>query len=119
MNKLKMHVVLTRNYVHMLKLKQFSNSNPILTLSKTYHNKRRCLSRLRLSAHNLEVETGSFGKHPILREERHCSFCLATGLRVLGDEFHLLLVCPEFADKRCYLVDELQRTAPDLKQLTS
>ena len=69
--------------------------------------------------HNLEVETGRFGKNPIPRIERHCSFCLAIGSRVLGDEFHLLMVCPEFADKRCYLLNELQRTAPILKQLTS
>ena len=53
-------------------------------------------SKLRMSAHNLEIEAGRFGKNRIPRSDRHCKFCLSLGTQVLGDEVHFVMVCPQF-----------------------
>ena len=63
MNKLKMHVVLNKKLCTYAQVKTVFKFESYLDIVKDF-NKRRCLSRLRLSAHNLEVETGRFGKKP-------------------------------------------------------
>ena len=49
------------------------------------------LSRVRISAHSFEVETGRYCRPPIPRAQRLCKFC---NLGVLGDELHAILQCP-------------------------
>ena len=54
-------------------------------------NIRVALSRFRVSAHILEVETGRWHKPVVVRfNERKCRTCLTC----LEDEFHFLLECP-------------------------
>ena len=50
--------------------------------------KRQCFSKLRMSAHNLEIEAGRFGKNRIHRSDRYCKYCQFLGTQVLGDEVH-------------------------------
>ena len=54
------------------------------------------LSRLRLSSHRLEVETGRWARpNAISFEERHCTPC-----HLLEDEFHFVLECSRYNDLR-------------------
>ena len=60
--------------------------NPELkALSTTTH---RNLSRLRLSSHNMPIETGRWSR--VLRENRICQTC-----KVIGDESHYIYDCVE------------------------
>ena len=52
-------------------------------------------SRLRLSSHNLAIETGRYTSIP--RRERICTFC---NTNVVENEFHFLLACPYYIDLR-------------------
>ncbi len=58
---------------------------------------RSTFTRLRLSAHNLRIETGRYGRNRIERQERYCVYC---DLRDIEDEFHFTLVCPLYIDIR-------------------
>ena len=52
---------------------------------------RRDITRLRISAHRLNIEIGRYAR--IDRADRLCSKCT---LGVLGDKIHFLLECPAF-----------------------
>ena len=57
---------------------------------------RQALTRLRVSSHRLEIETGRWHKpHKIPRNERKCQFCNS-----LEDEFHFLLECSLYTNLR-------------------
>ena len=71
----------------------FFVENYILYL-KHYHH-RKVLALFRCNALNIEVNQGRKANIPY--SERLCSFC---NLHAIGDEFHLLLVCPFFTDLR-------------------
>ena len=65
------------------------------------------LARFRLGSHALPVETGRYMGIP--RMERSCEFCHligSNGVRALGDEVHVVEVCPHFQQQR----DELHYT---------
>ena len=51
---------------------------------------KKCISQIRLSSHNLEIETGRHNN--VLLNNRICKLCK----RDLEDEFHFVLVCPHF-----------------------
>lgn len=53
------------------------------------------LSRFRLSSHQLEIETGRY--IGLTRDERFCQNC---NMRMIEDEYHFLLVCPNYSDLR-------------------
>ena len=79
-------------------LKQDTEYVPYL---KYINNKKHkfALSRLRLSAHSLAIETGRYNGTP--REARICIQC---NMNKPETEFHFLLVCPLYADiRRKYL----------------
>ena len=67
-------------------------------LSVLYSDQRNLITKFRISAHQLRIETGRYerkknqaGKIPILeREERVCLYC---NLSKVEDESHFLLEC--------------------------
>ena len=62
---------------------------------------RVALSKLRLSAHSLLIETGRYARSKIDRSERRCTFC-DTG--DLEDEYHFTLICSRYIEiRRLYL----------------
>jgi hypothetical protein len=67
------------NYLHFISNDQF----------------RIVLTKFRLSSHDLAIETGRYENKP--REERLCTYCR---LRVIEDEYHFLLVCPNYYELR-------------------
>jgi hypothetical protein len=70
--------------------------NQDLYLSVINTNKFRiALTKFRLSAHNLAIETGRHQGTP--REERKCQKCT---MNVIENEFHFLLICPNYYNLR-------------------
>ena len=62
-------------------------------LTEITNSKHRCaLTKLRLSAHQLEIETGRYNN--TLAENRFCTYCKFEGREVVEDEVHFLIICP-------------------------
>ena len=55
------------------------------------------LSRLRMSAHDLRIQSGRFSSNRIRREERYCLCCNSSDIE---DEYHFILICPCFNELR-------------------
>ena len=66
---------------------------------------RSALTKLRISAHRLEIETYRYGKKPIPRNERFCSLCIPDRLIHIGDEFHAIMVCNYFKKPRSVIFE--------------
>lgn len=56
---------------------------------------RTAISRFRTSSHKLNIETGRYEGIP--REQRICKSC---AMHKIEDEFHFLLVCPNYRELR-------------------
>lgn len=67
-------------------------------------NARRCLTKIRTSAHKLEIETGRHKKTLIKADQRICTHCDS---QTVEDEYHFLMVCPRFALQRAKLWEDL------------
>ena len=80
-------------------LKGSFKQEPYLTLVKN-RNQRCQISRLRISAHHLAVETSRYSKEYIPPEQRKCIYC---NLGCPDTEVHFLTQCRTFDFKRrCY-----------------
>ena len=63
-------------------------------LTKVTNTKHRiAMTKLRLSGHRLEIETGRYSKDTAV-EDRLCSYCKFHGQTAVEDEIHFLLHCP-------------------------
>ena len=81
-------------------LKGSFSREPYIDLVQS-RNQRSFLSRLRCSAHNLEIEKLRYSRPPVPATSRICKFC--TSCKV-GDERHFLLECDTFSVKRaCFM----------------
>ena len=58
---------------------------------------RSALRKLRISAHELKIETDRYKKLPNERSQRICERC---NLNVIEDEFHFIISCPLYNDNR-------------------
>ena len=95
---------------------------PYLTSTKN-HNFNLALFRLRISSHNLRIETGRHtkpNKTPI--NERVCLYCSEQDVE---DEPHFLLKCPLYTEERLNLLQAVKdnivtnlQELPDLEQFT-
>ena len=67
---------------------------------------RKVICKLRITAHNLLIETGRFSKSRILpREERICRFC---NLNAIENEFHFLTQCSLYNNERVKLFEKIR-----------
>ena len=73
-------------------------------ISQVVNRNQRCaLTRLRVSAHRLEMELGRYSKPPTPVNQRFCKYCLSEP-RSVDTEFHFLFQCTTFNLKRqCFL----------------
>ena len=55
------------------------------------------ITRIRLSAHSLRMQTGRYGQNRIPRHERFCMLCYSNELE---DMYHFICVCPSFVEIR-------------------
>ena len=73
---------------------------------------RILLTRLRLSAHSLNVETGRYNN--IARNQRLCLNC---DMHEIEDEFHFVLVCPKYSEIRKKRIKQYYYKRPSMWQL--
>ena len=81
---------------------------------------RRAMTALRISAHNLDIETGRYAAKKsefVKREERHCSLCIEHNIKIMGDEIHAVLVCPSLQKERKIILEFIGDLYPNFKTL--
>ena len=66
-------------------------------LDKLPFDLRTYICKIRLSAHNLHIQTGRYGRNRIPRPERYCMYCTS---RDVEDEYHFIIKCPCFQSFR-------------------
>ena len=97
-------------------IKQSFGYSPYLSVYRE-EKQRRALSRFRISAHNLPIETGRYVKpKKIPRSLRTCPLCTKS----VGDESHYLLHCPSdpFPPLRQPLLASLTHKFPLLRSMS-
>ena len=82
---------------------------------------RQSLTAIRISAHRLEIETERYRKvgEYKCREERLCKLCESDGIKVIGDEEHVILVCPSFQIPRQKTMAFLDSVYPNFTKLNN
>ena len=75
---------------------------------------RIMLTRLKLSSHNLAIETGRY--HNVPQNMRLCQYC---NMNVIENEYHFLLVCPLYRDLRKQLFKKYYCHWPNIHKLNS
>jgi hypothetical protein len=75
---------------------------------------RSALSRLRLSSHHLEIETGRYKRPIVPAEKRFCTFCKDEA----GDEIHFIASCKQHCTDRQKLFSDIANYIPDLTSLS-
>ena len=73
-------------------------------------NHRIALTRFRVRSNHLIVETGSWG-NALTYHERYCTLC---ELHAIEDEFHFLLVCPNYSELRQKYIPRYYRVRPSM-----
>ena len=71
----------------------------------------KSLAKIRCVSHKLEIEKGRH-KH-VPRSERLCMSC---NLRVIEDEYHVILICPKYLDLRTLFILPKYYTQPSLER---
>ena len=78
----------------------------------------RCiLAKLRISAHNLKIETGRFSKNKTPRDERFCPYCKTFDIFTVEVAVHFLLACPLFNEERQIFLPKIYKTFPNTSSL--
>ena len=87
----------------MSKAEHYKNFKTLLDVEKYLsidlsYKYRRVLANFRCSAHELMIEKGR--QFDIDRNFRNCPICLKRNVFVVEDEFHFMMVCPEYEPLR-------------------
>ena len=72
---------------------------------------RKCITTIRISSHNLRIQTGRFGRERIERNERFCQMCES---REVEDEFHFIIKCNTFDALRRKYIRRYYRERPSM-----
>ena len=80
-----------------------------------YRKFRETLTQLRLSSHQLRIETGRHGQRRIDRSERKCQICNSDDLE---DEYHFVLICAAYTDLRLKYIPVYYRHRPSVDKFT-
>ncbi len=83
------------------------------------YKKRKNVTKLRISAHKLEIESGRYqnhkkGKVRVQAKDRVCKFCSSSQVE---DEKHVVMYCNNYADDRRILFKLLQNIFPGVSCL--
>jgi len=79
---------------------------------------RSLLTKLRISAHRLRLETGRYGRSRIDRSERTCTVC-SNQANEIEDEYHFVLVCERYKDLRNKYIQTYYRQHPSMAKLVA
>ncbi|NRB81925.1 MAG: reverse transcriptase family protein [Saccharospirillaceae bacterium] len=97
-------------------IKQNFQKEPYLDNIKNASNRYRT-TRLRISAHDLEIEHGRYKGIP--REERICKWCkLSLSGKYIEDECHVLYKCDLYGELRTKLINTLNKS-PNIEDSSS
>ena len=96
-------------------LKSSFSREPYLDLVQS-RNQRSFLTRLRCSAHHLEIEKLRYSTPPIPASMRLCKFCNSGQI---GDEEHFLLNCDLFSIKRACFFGKMTSIMPNFMNMSS
>ena len=102
------------------KLDYYKKYKKVVQFEKYLDNVPRYLrihaSRLRLSCHNLPIETLRYGKKKVERKNRICKLCTHNEI---GDEDHYLLKCSAFTDIRRAFIQDVKVSLPDFEHFST
>ena len=76
-------------------------------------NERTNLTRIRISSHNLAIETGRYHNPPLPRDQRFCFSCQTE----IEDEEHFILYCPVYRDIRLKYNNIFQKQSNNISVL--
>ena len=96
-------------------LKSSFSREPYLDLAQS-RSQRSFLTRLRCSAHHLEIEKMRYTSPPTPIEMRLCQFCCSGQI---GDEEHFLLNCSVFNIKRACFIGKMSSMLPNFKDMSN
>ncbi|MCG8430841.1 MAG: hypothetical protein MJA29_06695, partial [Candidatus Omnitrophica bacterium] len=96
---------------HYQRFKTSFQFEPYLSSIKSAEH-RVCISRLRMSAHNLRIETGRYNN--LARNERICLLCNSGQVE---DEIHFMLHCPALTPAREPLLSVMNPTFQHLSDV--
>ena len=83
---------------------------PYLDIIKN-NKHRQLLTRLRVSAHRLRIESARYGRNRLERHERLCEICED---RTVEDEYHFILICGKYKDLRNILLPKYYTRRPSM-----
>ena len=95
-------------YICRLFKYNFSFESYLLHLSE---EKRKLLTKFRISAHKLEIEHGRYHKLPIAN--RICGLCKTE----VGDDIHILLQCATLNKRRSNFIKDISDKFPNFSKL--
>lgn len=75
---------------------------------------RQLLTRLRVSAHRLRIESARYGRNRLERHERICEICADGNVE---DEYHFILICNKYKDLRNMLLPKYYTRRPSMFKL--
>ena len=78
---------------------------------------RSVLTKLRISAHNLRVETGRYGRNRLERNERKCLICANSN--DIEDEYHFIILCNVYNDLRVKYLPSYLYTNPSVHKFVN
>ena len=81
-------------------------------LSSLSGKQKQCLTKFRISAHKLPIESGR--QHNIPQHERKCNLC---SQNVVGNEYHYFIECDQLNDSRRELLKSLEDLNPNIARL--
>ena len=110
------HITATARIIHIyLYLKQNISYEPYLNIVNSY-KARVCLTKLRISAHNLNIECLRYGRDRKPRSERLCYLCNNGDIE---DEFHFVLKCSKFQNLRQQFIKKYYYKKPSMFKFVS
>ena len=72
----------------------------------------RCLiTRFRISAHSLRIQTGRYARNRIQRNERYCQCCNVLDVE---DEYHFIIICPCHLELRKRFISKIFYSFPSM-----
>lgn len=74
-------------------------------------NLRFFITRIRVSAHVLRIQTGRYGQNRIPRNERYCLCCNTLDIE---DEYHFMLICPCYEEIRKKYIKRYHQYRPSM-----
>lgn len=79
--------------------------------------KRRMITKLRISAHKLEIEMGRYQSKSVRRKEPKERLCKQCDLKEMEDEKHLVMSCPKYSNIRNESFHSLDKIFPGFSQM--